>query len=48
MRKPRKTETPEDRKLRLAAGADERLRADVAEDETIDEMIRKSINLYGA
>lgn len=47
MRKTRKAETVDERQERLLTEA-ERARAHSAEEQTIDEMIRRSIRLYGA
>jgi hypothetical protein len=48
MRKSRKTETDEERQERLETEAQDRARAQTAEEQTIDEMIRRSIRLHGA
>ena len=47
MRKNRKVETADERQERQDGEAQERARAHT-EDRTIDEMIRQSIQLYGA
>lgn len=48
MRKSRKAETADERQERLETEAQERARAQKAEEQTVDEMIRRSIQLYGA
>ena len=48
MRKNRKVETADERQERLATEAQEKADAHIAEERTLDEMIRRSIQLHGA
>jgi len=47
MRKPRRTETAEERGLRLSRDAQAKIDDSAAADKAVDAMIRRNIELHG-